>query len=80
MELRAAVHVGADLVINDEEAEVIYHLTSYELGKVFFEKCSRKYDAEKIGSTLAKLHKATARIMAAKSAAQAAILAANKAA
>lgn len=63
MRMKQAVKINAEIHIDSDEAEVINHLCSYDLAEFFSSKCSHKYSAGFIKTTLNRLRDLSAIIM-----------------
>jgi hypothetical protein len=73
VKLSAKVSVFAELTINDQEAEVLHLLTSYDLLKWFAEICNGRFKADELRGTLQAIHQNTGRVINARQAAIASV-------
>jgi hypothetical protein len=66
---RIQVTIEGQLTLDDRTAEMLDHLTSYDLSAWFADKCSHKYTKEQIREALAPIRNAVGEVLAARDAA-----------
>jgi hypothetical protein len=66
VKLRPDFRPVAEITIDDGEAELLNHLVSYDIARVFVEKFSHKYTYEQIRDVLGQVRRQTEEILAAK--------------
>lgn len=56
MKVNTDIKLSMTLEIDSDEAELLYHLTSYDLSKEFASRCSREYSEERLKEGLSRIH------------------------